>query len=510
MRLQRQSVESRAARRRWRRAPQESGVARRWGRTVRAWAAASVLAGGSLVAAHSGGRAPLPPLHKASDAMDIGNFSHTVVAAAPTPDGKGFWLAYADGSVVAVGDATYYGDMAGHAMNAPVVNIAATPDGHGYWLLGADGGVFTFGDAAYEGSTGNIHLNAPALQMAAEKVGQGYYFVAGDGGVFTFGDTPFYGSTGNIRLNQPMVGMAGTPDGHGYWLVAADGGVFTFGDAPFYGSTGSTHLNRPVVAMAPTSDGHGYWLLAADGGVFTFGDAHFYGAAVGMTGSAIPVGLIATGDGGGYWIPLSDGQILNFGDAPAVSSTTASSGGPPPPDSRYAFELVGSNGKPARWNPCETIPYAVVWPGAPAGWQSDVSDAISQVAKATGLNFVLAGYYSSSSGVTAPLVIDWSSTINGGDVVGLTTYWYYDLSGYNAQIVQARIDLKEGLPAGFGTTGEGPVLLHELGHATGLAHVPGQPEIMNPYDQGYPTYQLGDLNGLWQVGAAGGCSGFYK
>jgi len=173
---------------------------------------------------------------------------------------------------------------------SPAVGVAATTDGRGAWVAEADGAVLALGDAVNHGSMAGVHLNRPIVGIAATPDGGGYWLVAADGGVFTFGDAHFYGSTGGIRLNQPMVGMAPTGDGHGYWLVAADGGVFTFGDAHFYGSTGGTHLNRPVVGMAATPGGAGYWLAASDGGIFTFGNAPFYGSGansgqtvVGMT-----------------------------------------------------------------------------------------------------------------------------------------------------------------------------------------------------------------------------------
>ncbi len=183
--------------------------------------------------------------------------SATVVGVAPTPDGRGAWVAEADGSVVAVGDAASHGQAAGTALPSPVVGIAADPVTGGYWLATAAGGVDAFG-------------------------------------------APSFGSVGSVHLNQPVVGMAATPDGGGYWLVAADGGIFAFGDATFFGSTGSMHLVAPVVGMATPAGGGGYWLVAADGGVFAFGRAPFYGSGAG-TGDRVVA--MAVGDGG-YQNPL--------------------------------------------------------------------------------------------------------------------------------------------------------------------------------------------------------------
>ena len=197
-----------------------------------------------------------------SSATGAGSAVHLnapIIGVQAAPDGKGYWLAAADGGVFNFGDADYFGSLASVHLNQPIVGIAATPDGQGYWLVAADGGVFSFGDASFFGSTGAIQLHRPIVGMAATPDGRGYWLVASDGGVFSFGDAPFLGSTGAIQLNDPIVGMAATPDGRGYWLVASDGGVFAFGDAPFAGSTGDIRLNRPIVGMASSWDGQGYW-----------------------------------------------------------------------------------------------------------------------------------------------------------------------------------------------------------------------------------------------------------
>jgi hypothetical protein len=449
---------------------------------------------------------PGPTVQRGSEAS---GFAHVAVSAAATPDGRGFWVVFADGGVLSYGDATWYGDMGTSPLNAPMTGIAATPDGHGYWLLGADGGVFSFGDAHFWGSTGNLRLNAPALQIEAPTGAPGYWFVARDGGVFSFGGAPFWGSTGGLRLAAPVVGMAANPSGSGYWLVAADGGTFSFGDVGFFGSMGGKPLAAPVVGMAATPDGHGYWLLGQDGGIFSYGDAGYHGSASGSASDAVSV--VATGDGQGYWIVLADGTVRSFGSAPVFSAPTGgSTGAATAVDNHYSFEVTNAAGEPIRWNPCDEVTYAVVAAGAPLGWASDVSDAMSQLRSATGLNFQSNGAYASAASVPAgtKIRISWVPGLSGGDEVGLTTYYYIVDPRYTPELTAADIQLLSGLPAGGGR-GELPVLLHELGHAVGLGHV-NAPEVMNPVDQEFPLYQDGDLSGLAAVGSRGGCAGFWS
>ncbi len=218
-----------------------------------------------------------------------------IVGGAATPDGRGYWLVGAGGSVYPFGTAVSYGSLHGMPLNAPVVGMAATPDGRGYWLVAADGGVFAFGDATYAGSEGGTHLDAPVVAMATSPTGAGYWLVAADGGVFAFGSVPFAGScpapgSGCTGVSD-IVGAAATIDGKGYWLVGADGSVYPFGTAVSYGSMHGTALNAPMVGMAATPDGRGYWLVAADGGVFAFGDADYAGSEGGTHLNAPMVGM---------------------------------------------------------------------------------------------------------------------------------------------------------------------------------------------------------------------------
>jgi hypothetical protein len=61
-------------------------------------------------------------------------------------------------------------------------------------------------------------------------------------------------------------------------------------------------------------------------------------------------------------------------------------------------------------------------------------------------------------------------------------------------------------PPGFSFPGQqGPVILHELGHLMGLGHVRTRGELMHPAGGGVVDFGPGDLEGLRQVGAEGGC-----
>jgi hypothetical protein len=238
--------------------------------------------------------------------------SGSIVAVAPTPDGKGYYLVSGDGVVSVSGDARFHGDAAGEPLNAPIVAIAVDPATGGYWLLGADGGVFSY-DAPFFGSTGSERLHAPAVGLEATPDGRGYRFVASDGGIFDFGaGARFHGSEGGKALNEPIVGMADDDATGGYWLVASDGGVFAF-DARFLGSTGAERLNAPIVQMEALAAGDGYRFVASDGGVFDFGAAHYLGSLGGRSLTSPVVGIAAAPTGSGYWIVQANGQVSGFG-----------------------------------------------------------------------------------------------------------------------------------------------------------------------------------------------------
>ncbi|MDA8046209.1 MAG: 3D domain-containing protein, partial [Actinomycetota bacterium] len=115
--------------------------------------------------------------------------------------------------------AGFFGSIGGTHLSQRIVAMAPTADGRGYWLAGADGGVFAFGDAAFHGSTGSAPLAAPIVGMARTASGNGYWLAGADGGVFAFGDAEFEGSAAPQPATTRVDAIASSPTSAGYWLA---------------------------------------------------------------------------------------------------------------------------------------------------------------------------------------------------------------------------------------------------------------------------------------------------
>ena len=178
----------------------------------------------------------------------------------------------------------------------------------------------------------------------------------------------------------------------------------------------------------------------------------------------------------------------------------------------------------ARWKPCETINYRVNLAHAPGGSLPEVKIAVARLAEATGLSFHYAGETSVVPGADpgnyppgTHLVIAWAAGGQDTGIGGATYIPGHTSSGEAALIINRGVVLLDataaaGMPRGFGSASEattGQLLMHELGHAVGLAH----PLIDDPHEIMYSqltgkaaTWGAGDLAGLRAVGAAGGCA----
>jgi hypothetical protein len=189
----------------------------------------------------------------------------------------------------------------------------------------------------------------------------------------------------------------------------------------------------------------------------------------------------------------------------------------PPPAQPYAFSRSTSAG-PLRWNPCQAIRYTVNLGGYDPSARAMISEAVERLQAATGLPLVPAGDTTFTPTSATPTQ---SGAASGDIVIALSDSAHTDLVpglivgmtniSYTSVIIKASVVIDMGDVASrpeWSSTGAGPVLLHELGHAVGLTHVGDATQLMNAIatSSGPTTYGAGDLTGLWQVGAAQGCA----
>lgn len=284
-----------------------------------------------------------------------------------TPSGDGYWMTGTLGSVLAFGDARYWGSMLGTPLNEPANRIAPHPNGKGYWFAAKDGGVFSFGHVAFHGSIPGIGVDADTIVgIDSTPSGNGYWLVAKDGGVFAFGDAGFFGAMPEVPpdpvlvAGDAVVDAQVSPDGGGYVLLTRQGRVYSFGSAPYHGNgnradsiavdvasdrsgywiltdTGQVQMygdpyrhygdrepfpdNAAFVEVKRTPSNNGYWLFGADGSVHAYGDAGYFGSvpeagAPDLVAGDQVIGAAVTASGGGYAMVTQKGYVFAFGDAP--------------------------------------------------------------------------------------------------------------------------------------------------------------------------------------------------
>ena len=197
-----------------------------------------------------------------------------------------------------------------------------------------------------------------------------------------------------------------------------------------------------------------------------------------------------------------------------------------------------------RWNPCQTITYAV---NARLSGHSnrarskaiaDVKSAFSRAGKRTGLNFSYAGQTrelpknGANSWATrqkaAEIVVAWVdqsrarfrsdllSRQGNGYASGVGGWmlrgWQNSEGHWRAAVGRGFVVINSGdnrrYESGFGSgVTRGALLLHELGHALGLGHVGTTGELMYPtmLNRQHSNYKDGDSRGLVKVGRRQGC-----
>lgn len=196
--------------------------------------------------------------------------------------------------------------------------------------------------------------------------------------------------------------------------------------------------------------------------------------------------------------------------------------------SRYGFLAMLDRTSPVAWSPCLPVHYVTRPAGQPAGAGRLVAEAVAQLGAATGLRFVDDGATTEAPSDTrpayqperygrrwAPVLLAWSDPSASPQLAGgvggyagpvpwgqspRTTHY---VSG---QVVLDAPQLTRLLASRDGAARVREVVLHELGHLAGLAHVEDPTQLMNPTSSAVlGGFGAGDRRGLALLGR-GGCS----
>lgn len=205
--------------------------------------------------------------------------------------------------------------------------------------------------------------------------------------------------------------------------------------------------------------------------------------------------------------------------AQRLGSPPAAPGG----EGGYAFSQTHPDGSPVTFDPCRPIHVVVRPDHEPEGGRALLLTALGEVSAATGLQFVDDGATDEGPDAArpayqperygdrwAPVLVTWSSpaetSLLTDEVLGLAGPLSFgtDEPGSLRYVSGVAVFHGPGLDAQLRSGQEDKaraVLLHELGHLVGLAHVSDPFQVMfdtNAYP--LPRYRAGDRRGLEQLG----------
>lgn len=195
----------------------------------------------------------------------------------------------------------------------------------------------------------------------------------------------------------------------------------------------------------------------------------------------------------------------------------------PAVDNRYALLREGT-----AYDPCRPIHYVTNTENMPPGGRALIAEAVTEVARATGLVFVDDGLTTEPSSAErrafqperygdrwAPVLFIWkteaqqprfTNTEYGSNTVGIGGSVAFTLEGAGSVYVTGEVQLNsaaltEDLQKPGGADSVRSVITHELAHVVGLDHVDDASQLMAPNStEAVTRFGAGDLNGLAKLG----------
>jgi hypothetical protein len=221
-------------------------------------------------------------------------------------------------------------------------------------------------------------------------------------------------------------------------------------------------------------------------------------------------------------------QVPRTAPTPGAESAEPLGTPPPAPDSDlYAFIARQDDGStPVAYDPCRPVDVVLATDGAPEGAEALLTDALARVSEVTGLQLRYEGptdevptadraaYQPDRYGDRwAPVVVGWRTPEQepglADAVAGLGGSASAGPEGGPLAFVTGSVTLDGPEYATLLADGQQPlaraILLHELGHVVGLAHVWDDTQLMAASTTGEVLdFADGDLAGLARLGA-GAC-----
>ena len=183
----------------------------------------------------------------------------------------------------------------------------------------------------------------------------------------------------------------------------------------------------------------------------------------------------------------------------------------------------GNPGQPVAYDRCRKIRYVINPSGGPPGSVDLVKDAVARVEEASGLRFEYAGKSDARPrwdnpgtpliGPAEPVLVSWAHADEvpqlAGKVAGIGGSASVGTPDGRLRYVTGEVTLDISTFARLtaqlrGEPEERAIVLHELGHVVGLAHVSDTGELMSSHNVGRLDFGPGDLAGLAKLGS-GAC-----